>query len=82
MLESKRYKSLKKVIQATTGNDYESKLGPTGYFWTHGYKVVKRHISVTCTKRNYRNMEKSTRSYTIGGSTKNSVWVAGSFILG
>ena len=31
----------KKGGQETLGIDYESKLDPTGYFWMHGYKVVR-----------------------------------------
>ena len=37
----------KKSENATTGNDYESKLDPTGYLWMHRYKVVRGHIGAT-----------------------------------
>ena len=36
----------------TIGNDYKSKLYPTGYFRTHIYKFVKGHTSATCRRRN------------------------------
>ena len=63
--------------QATTGNDYKSNLYPTGYLCMLVYKVVKGHTIVTCTKRNDGHMGKSYRADTMGGSTKNSGWVAG-----
>ena len=53
----------------------------TGYLFTHGYKVGRGHTSVTFTKSNDENMEKSTRSNTTGGITNNSGWVAGSYGL-
>ena len=61
--------------KATAGNDYESSLGPTGYFWMHGYKVVRGHTRISCTKRNDGYMENPTKSDTIGGITNNSGWV-------
>ena len=62
----------KKGVQATTGNDYESNLDTGGYFWMYGYKVVRGCTSMTCTKRNDEQMEKSNRDDTMGGRTKNS----------
>ena len=67
----------KEGVQSTTVNYYKSNLNPTGCFWIHVYKVVRGHTSITCTKINDRNMETSTRSDTMVGSTNNSEWVAG-----
>ena len=41
------------------------------YYWSHGYKVAKKHTSQFCTKIKYCHKEKSTRRYTMGGNDYN-----------
>ena len=44
--------------QANMGNEYEFRLDPTEYWWTHGYNLVKRHTRATWCNRNNGHMKK------------------------
>ena len=46
-------------------------LDPTGYCWTHGYRVKLGHSSATCTNKAEGHHISATRANTMGGSTKN-----------
>jgi hypothetical protein len=49
---------------------------PSGYCWSHGYKVKKGHNSKTCKTRGEGHQESATRSNIIGGNEANKTWVA------
>nr|ACA60896.1 gag protein [Thalassiosira pseudonana] len=49
---------------------------PSGYCWTHGYKVKKGHNSKTCKTRGEGHQESATRSNIMGGNEANKNWVA------
>lgn len=49
---------------------------PTGYCYTHGYKVTKGHTSKSCNRRCPDHKENATRTNTMGGSDKNKEWQA------
>ncbi len=49
---------------------------PSGYCWTHGYKVKKGHNSKTCKTRGEGHQESATRSNIMGGNEANKTWVA------
>jgi hypothetical protein len=49
---------------------------PSGYCWTHGYKVKKGHNSKTCKTRGEGHQESATCSNIIGGNEANKTWVA------
>ena len=44
---------------------------PTGYCWSHGFKVRCGHNGKTCTKRADGHKEEATRGNTMGGRTWN-----------
>ena len=46
-------------------------LDPTGYCWTHGYRVTKGHTSATCKTPMEGHKTAATRNNTMGGSTAN-----------
>ena len=58
------------------------KAGSNRIFLESWMKSFRGHIGCKLTKINYWNIVKSTRYDTMGGSTKNSVCVAGSQVLG
>ncbi|KAL7474236.1 hypothetical protein ACHAW6_000220 [Cyclotella cf. meneghiniana] len=60
----------KKAVQSSALWD------PTGYCWTHGYKVKKGHNRKTCKTHGEGHQENATRSNTMGGSKTNKNWVA------
>ena len=72
----------KKGRNETTTKDYIYKLYPTGYLWNYWYEVVKGHNRGTWRKWDYVNIGKLNRDDTMGGSTRNSGWVAGEYGLG
>jgi hypothetical protein len=41
------------------------------YCWTHGYRVGKTHISLTCNTRNPGHKTEATRAGNMGGSQAN-----------
>jgi hypothetical protein len=43
----------------------------TTYCWTHGYKVVKTHTSLTCNTRNPGHKAEATQTDNMGGSQAN-----------
>ena len=47
---------------------------PTGYCWSHGFRVMKGHNSKTCKTRAEGHKEEATRSNTMGGSNANKYW--------
>ena len=53
---------------------YEAKMDPTGYCWTHGYRVVKGHNSKTCQSKASGHKDEATRADTMGGSQRNKSW--------
>ena len=46
-------------------------LDPTGYCWTHGYRVKRGHSSATCTNKKEGHKDNATRANIMGGSTTN-----------
>eukprot|EP00970_Alexandrium_tamarense_P006376 scaffold1087_cov138-Alexandrium_tamarense.AAC.2 len=66
---------------ADTGNKKGGATGgthawdPSGYCWTHGYKVKKGHNSKTCKTRGDGHQESATRSNIMGGNEANKNWV-------
>ena len=48
-----------------------NRLDPTGYCWTHGYRVTKGHTSATCKTPMEGHKTAATRNNTMGGSTAN-----------
>lgn len=58
----------------TNPNPNGFKLDPTGYCWSHGYRVSVGHNSKTCTKRADGHQENATRSNTMGGKDFNKDW--------
>ena len=49
---------------------WEVSLDPTGYCWTHGYRLQFGHISVNCKGKLGGNWDDATRGNTMGGSSK------------
>ena len=50
--------------------EWESKLNPDGYCWTHGYRVQHGHSSQNCKCKMGGHQYTATRNNTQGGSTK------------
>jgi hypothetical protein len=50
--------------------EWEANLDPTGYCWTHGFKVQKGHDSMNCKGKLGGHQDTTTRANTQGGSTK------------
>jgi hypothetical protein len=50
--------------------EWEAKLNPTGYCWTHGYQVVHGHTSQNCGGKLGGHKDAATRDNIMGGSTK------------
>ena len=46
-------------------------LDPTGYYWTHGYKVAVGHNSRNCGGKYEGHKRNATRSNPVGGSQMN-----------
>lgn len=46
-------------------------LDPTGYCWTHGYRVSTSHNSSSCNNPAHGHQKTATRMNTMGGSSKN-----------
>lgn len=61
-------------IRCQKVNEYNMKFDPTGYCWSHGYKVTSSHNSKTCTDRKPGHQEAATRANTMGGSQFNKRW--------
>ena len=49
---------------------WEASLDPTGYCWTHGYRVQRSHISVNFKGKLGGHRDDATRGNTMGGSAK------------
>ena len=60
-------------VKTTTTNNYNA-WDPTGYCWTHGFKVKKGHTSKSCKTRNDGHQEGTTRQNTTGGNQHNIKW--------
>ncbi len=45
-----------------------------GYCWSHGYKVGKKHSSITCNAKADGHQAGTTRTNIMGGSTLNKGW--------
>ena len=45
-------------------------LNPTGYYWTHGYRVVTVHYSANCKGKILCHVDAATRTDIMGGSTR------------
>eukprot|EP00957_Ditylum_brightwellii_P123311 9402354-Ditylum_brightwellii.AAC.1 len=53
----------------TTNNRWQTfKADPHGYCWSCGYKVDKKHNSITCSREKDGHQEAATRSNPMGGS--------------
>jgi hypothetical protein len=52
--------------------EWEAKLNPSGYCWTHGYRVQHGHDSKNCKGKLGGHQDTATRADTQGGSTKGS----------
>eukprot|EP00957_Ditylum_brightwellii_P012657 956656-Ditylum_brightwellii.AAC.1 len=78
---NEKVEAITKLIKAipTTGNNNKGgrftnnhwqtiNWDPHGYCWSCGYKVVKKHNSVTYLKKKDGHQDVATRSNTIGGS--------------
>ena len=50
--------------------DYEAKLDPNGYCWTHGYRVTNGHNSHNCAGKLKDHQDEATRNNNLGGSQK------------
>ena len=46
-------------------------IDPSGYFWSHGYKVRQGHTSNKCGGKLQGNQEEATRTNTLGGKMWN-----------
>ena len=62
-------------------NDFTTKqtqmdwqMDPTGYCWTHGYKVQYGHNSATCTYKQKGHRDEGNRKNIMGGSKQNRYW--------
>ena len=49
---------------------WEASLDPTGYYWTHGYRVQRGHSSVNYKGKLMGHRDDATRGNTMGGSAK------------
>jgi cell division septum initiation protein DivIVA len=49
---------------------WEANLDPTGYCWSHGYRVQKGHSSANCKGKLGGHQDAATRDNTMGGATK------------
>ena len=49
---------------------WEASLDPTGYCWTHGYRVQRGHSSVNCKGKLGSQRDDVNRGNTMGGSIK------------
>ncbi len=50
--------------------EWLASLDPTGYCWTHGYRVIRGHDSSNCKGKEDRHKDTATRNNPQGGSTK------------
>jgi hypothetical protein len=57
------------------------KASASNYCWTHGYKVVKTHTSLTYNTRNPGHKAEATRAENMGGSQANKEWYVGAATL-
>ena len=76
----KLVKNLTAVTPAVANHTKPSKYDkppwdPTGYFWSHGYKIRTGHNNATCTTRNPGHNTTAKRGDTKGGATWNDQWV-------
>jgi hypothetical protein len=65
-------------LKALLNQERRDKRGPrsfnpssSNYFWTHGYKVVKTHTSLTCNTPKPGHKAEATRAENMGGSKAN-----------
>ena len=63
-----------KVIEMNLKDRQQIMWDPTGYFWTHGYKVTHGHSSTTCTSKATGHKDDSTRTDIKGGCKCNKTW--------
>ena len=63
-------------------DSYLSKMDPTGYCWTRGWRVTKGHSSISYKTKNYGHQYGATRPKTLGGSEKQIVLEAGVAVRG
>ena len=47
---------------------------PTGYCWSHGYRVSRNHTSTTCKFPKEGHQVAATRANTMGGSEDSKTW--------
>ena len=62
--------STTKPHNATTKREHVP-LNPSGYCWSHGYKVCQGHTSKTCGRKLQGHQEEATRTNTLGGKMWN-----------
>jgi len=60
-------------VNTTTTANYNA-WDPTGYCWTHGFKVKKGHTRKSCKTRNDGHQEGAIRHNTMGGNQNNIKW--------
>ncbi len=60
-------------VKTTITDDYNG-WDPTGYCWTHGFRVKKGHTSKSCKTRNDGHQDGATRQNTMGGNQHNIKW--------
>ena len=85
-LQAQNGELMMKLLGGQSAADADAKRGgttgekhawdPSGYCWTHGYKVKKGHNSKTCKTRGEGHQESATRSNIMGGNEANKTWVA------
>ena len=61
-------------VDKITPTDNYNAWDPTGYCWTHGFKVKKGHTSKSCKTRNDGHQEGAIQQNTMGGNQSNVKW--------
>jgi hypothetical protein len=61
-------------VKASSPTDNNNVWDPSGYCWTHGFKVKKGHTSKTCKTRSDGHQEGAIRHNIMGGSQANVKW--------
>ena len=62
------------VVKAIDPTDNNNVWDPSGYCWTHGFKVKKGHTSKTCKTHSDGHQEGVSRHTIMGGSQVNIKW--------
>ena len=71
-----RGKQQQRSVKLTMCKNYDTNTVPTGYGFTHSFKVLRVNTRLIYGNRNDVHMEESNRSDTMGGDNKKSGWVS------